>query len=128
MNSNTIAITGGADITWISGLEGVVRVQSRSDKHSYTNFTDTTGIGNKYVYNILCDSKQRVWFATDGEGISELDNERFKHLKNKPGYIGNVVYKILEDKFGNIWYATYDKGVVKYDGRPFMSSTINITP
>ena len=72
-NNNTITITGGGNIIWISGLEGVVRVNIEGDKYTYTNFTDTAGIGNKYVYNILCDNKKRVWFATDGDGISMLD-------------------------------------------------------
>ncbi|HEY2727087.1 MAG TPA: two-component regulator propeller domain-containing protein, partial [Parafilimonas sp.] len=119
-NSNTITITGGGDIIWISGLEGVVRIKSGGDKYTYTNFTDTAGIGNKYVYNVLCDKSKRVWFATDGDGISMLDNNnKFYHFKNRKGYTGNVVYKIIQDKYGNIWYATYSKGVIKYDGKTF---------
>ncbi len=123
VNSNTISITGGGDFIWISGLEGVVRIKTK-DNYTYTNFTDTTGIGNKYVYNILCDNYKRVWFATDGDGISMLDNYgKFSHFKNRKGYIGNVVYKIIQDKYGNIWYATYDRGVIKYDGKNFTAFT-----
>jgi ligand-binding sensor domain-containing protein len=121
VNSNTITISGDGNTMWISGLEGVVRVNFQYNKYVYTNFTDTAGIGNKYVYNILCDSKKRVWFATDGEGISMLDNDKFYHLKNLQDYTGNVVYKIVEDNYGNIWYATYDKGVIKYDGKTFQA-------
>jgi ligand-binding sensor domain-containing protein len=99
----------------------VVRANLQNNNYSYTNFTDTSGIGNKYVYDIFCDSKKRVWFATDGDGISILDGNKFYHLKNMQGYTGNVVYKIIEDKYGNIWYATYDKGVIKYDGKNIYS-------
>jgi uncharacterized membrane-anchored protein YhcB (DUF1043 family) len=123
INSNIISITGKKNVIWISSLEGVVQVRITGNKLKYINYTDTAGIGNKYIYNILCDSKNRVWFATDGEGISLLSNGIFYHLRNQPGYIGNVVYKILEDKFGNIWYATYDKGIVKYDGKTFTNYT-----
>lgn len=122
-NSNTICIAGDENIIWISGLEGIVRAKLEYGRYDFTSFNDTAGIGNKYVYNILCDSKKRVWFATDGEGISMLDDNKFNHLKNLKGYTGNVVYKIVEDNLGNIWYATYDKGVIKYDGKKFIAFT-----
>lgn len=122
-NSNTISIAGNENMIWISGLEGIVCAKLEHGQYNFTSFNDTAGIGNKYVYNILRDSKKRVWFATDGEGISMLDNNKFKHLKNLKGYTGNVVYKIVEDNLGNIWYATYDKGVIKYDGKKFTAFT-----
>lgn len=124
--NNTISITGDGDYIWISGLEGVVRAKINGDKYSFTNFTDTAGIGNKYVYDIFCDRKKRVWFATDGEGISVLNsNNQFFHLAERKGYIGNVVYKIIQDNYGNLWYATYNKGVIKYDGQTFTAFTTN---
>jgi len=125
INNNTITITGDSNIIWISGLEGVVRATQQDNKYTFANLTDTSGIGNKYVYDILCDKKKRIWFATDGEGISILNNDKFYHLKNKQGYTGNVVYKLIEDNYSNIWYTTYDKGVIKYDGRTFTSFATN---
>jgi hypothetical protein len=74
-NNNAISITGSENIIWISGLEGVVRANLQNNKYTYANFTDTAGIGNKYVYDIFSDSKKRVWFATDGGGISILDRQ-----------------------------------------------------
>jgi ligand-binding sensor domain-containing protein len=118
--NNTISITGDENYIWISGLEGVVRAQLNNGKYTFTNFTDTAGIGNKYVYDILCDRKKRVWFATDGDGISVLNSSnKFFHLADRKDYVGNVVYKIIQDNYGNIWYATYDKGVIKYNGEKF---------
>ncbi|MGZ6520031.1 MAG: ligand-binding sensor domain-containing protein, partial [Bacteroidia bacterium] len=123
-DNNIISITGGDNYVWISGLEGVVRAKPEGNKYSFINFQDTSGIGNKYVYDILCDKQKRVWFATDGEGISVLNNNnKFDHLINRKNYIGNVVYKIVQDKYGNIWYATYDKGVIKYSGETFTAFT-----
>jgi len=123
-SNNAISITGNDNIIWISGLEGVVRANLQNNQYTYTNFTDTAGIGNKYVYDIFSDNKKRVWFATDGGGISVLDDNKFHRLKNIQGYKGNVVYKIIEDNYGNMWYATYDKGVIKYDGKKFTAFTI----
>jgi len=124
--NNTISITGEDNFIWIAGLEGVIRAKLNGDKYSFTNFTDTAGVGNKYVYDILCDRKKRVWFATDGEGISVLNsNNKFFHLSNRKDYIGNVVYKIIQDNYGNIWYATYDKGLIKYNGEKFTAYTTN---
>jgi ligand-binding sensor domain-containing protein len=122
-NNNTITITGDSNTIWISGLEGVIRATQEDNKYTFANLTDTAGIGNKYVYDILCDKQKRIWFATDGDGISTLNNDKFYHLKNKQGYTGNVVYKIIEDNYNNIWYTTYDKGIIKYDGRTFTGFT-----
>ncbi|HYK46340.1 MAG TPA: two-component regulator propeller domain-containing protein [Parafilimonas sp.] len=123
-NSNIISISGKGNIVWITALEGVVQATISDDHISYVNYTDTAGIGNKYVYHIFPDSKNRVWFATDGDGVSVLDQGKFIHLENQRNYLGNVVYNILEDHAGNIWYATYDKGIVKYDGKKFINYTV----
>jgi hypothetical protein len=64
-----------------------------------------------------------VWFATDGKGIIQYEDGKFKSLQQpKDGY-GNVVYKLVQDKQGNIWFSTYDKGLVKYDGKSFTRFT-----
>lgn len=119
VNSNVISITGKDDNVWIASLEGVVKATVINSKISYINYTDTSIIGSKYVYHIFTDSKNRVWFATDGNGLILLDNGKFTALNKLKGYIGNVVYKVTEDNAGNIWYTTYDKGLVKFNGTTF---------
>ena len=122
-NGNIISVTGNQNNVWVSALEGVTKVSINNEKYTFINYTDPSGIGSKYVYNVYTDSKKRTWFATDGDGIYLLDKGKFTHLKNLPGYMGDVVYGILEDAKGNIWYATYDKGVVKFDGKTFTNYT-----
>lgn len=121
--ANIIHITGLKNIIWISALEGVVKAEFKNKGYTYTDYTDTAGIGNKYVYDIFTDSKGRTWFGTDGNGIYLLENGKFSNLKIMSGYLGNVVYEIHEDAKGNIWYATFDKGVVHFDGKTFTSYT-----
>lgn len=120
---NIIHITGTKNTIWVSSLEGVIKAEKKVGGFVCTDYTDTAGIGNKYVYDIFTDSRGRTWFGTDGNGIYMLDNGRFTNLQTKTGYMGDVVYEIHEDAKGNIWYATYDKGVVKFDGKNFTSYT-----
>ena len=123
INANIISITGKDSIIWISALEGTVCASFRNKTVSFINYANVENLGNKYIYNILSDSKNRVWFATDGKGIIQYQNGIFKALPQPPGGYGNVVYKIAEDKDGNIWFSTYDKGLVKYNGKTFTRFT-----
>lgn len=119
INANVISITGRDSTIWISAFEATVRAIIKDGKTSFINYAGVENLGNKYVYSILEDSKNRVWFATDGKGIIQYQNGKFSELPQPKGGYGNVVYKLAEDKKGSIWFSTYDKGLIKYDGKIF---------
>jgi len=123
INTNVISITGKDSSIWISAFEATVCVKLYRDNMSFTNYAGVQNLGNKYVYNILQDNRNNVWFATDGKGIIKYQNGKFNSLEQPAGGYGNVVYKMAEDKQGNLWFSTYDKGLVKYDGKTFTCFT-----
>ncbi|HEY6977489.1 MAG TPA: histidine kinase, partial [Chitinophagaceae bacterium] len=122
-DANIISISGKDSTVWISALEGTVCAVLHDNDINFINYAKAQSLGNKYVYSILTDSRNRVWFATDGKGIIQYDKGKFSDVPQPPGGYGNVVYKMAEDKNGNIWFSTYDKGLVKYDGKTFTRYT-----
>lgn len=119
LNGNIISLSGTGDTVWISSLEGTLSASVKDQQIQFTSYDHIESIKNKYVYNILPDSRNRVWFATDGNGIALYANKEFKNIPGENEY-GTVVYKLVQDKAGNIWFSTFDKGLVKYDGKQFI--------
>ena len=78
------------------------------------------GIGS--VYNIMADSRGRLWLSTKGDGLvlatadaSQPCGWRFRHFRhdrNNPSSIGgNNVYVTYEDSHRHIWVGTFDGGL-----------------
>ena len=120
---NILSITGKDNTVWIASLEGVIKADITNNNISFTDYTDIKSIGSKYVYHIFTDSKDRVWFATDGKGLTVMQNNQFTDMPRSREDNGSVVYKVAEDMYGNIWYITYDNGLIKYDGQKFTAYT-----
>lgn len=90
---------------------------------TWTRFTaDTESSGSlccNYVIRIYIDSRDRLWFCTEGKGICRYDyrENRFvvPEYRNEDGKLQNsVVFGILEDNEGMLWMST-NNGLVKYD-------------
>jgi len=80
-------------------------------------FRQIKNVDNKQITSriltIFKDSKNNLWFGTNGEGVIEFNGEkltRFYGLKAK-----NIL-AINEDNDGNIWFGTLNEGVFIYDG------------
>lgn len=129
--SSVLSITGKGNNIFTSSLEGAATFTltndaSLSSRYKFYNFTNISSIGSNYIYYIFKDSKNRVWFATDGRGITLLEGDKFINFNEKSGLKDEVVYSITEDRKGNIWFSTHSAGVYKFDGKKFTNySTIN---
>lgn len=123
VNSNIISISGKDSAVWISGFEGIVCARLTNGNINYINYTGIADIGSNYINYIFPDSRDRVWFATDGKGLTLFEKEKFTSLKQPSSGLGNVIYRIVEDPFKNLWYSTYRNGVVKYNGSSFYNYT-----
>ena len=129
--SSVLSITGNGNSVFVSSLEGagaftLSKDASVSNKFSYSNFTNISSIGSNYIYDIYKDSKGSIWFATDGKGITVLQNEKFTNYNESHGLKDEVIYSIAEDIKGNIWFSTHNAGVYKFDGKKFTNySTAN---
>lgn len=123
-DNNIISITGNKNEIWFATLGGgAAKLNLKSKKIEVLN--QMKGLGSNYVYNILCSSDGKVWFAIDGGGVSVLENGRIisKFLPDSLGI--NTVYSIIEDKENQIWILTADKGVYNYTGDKYYNYSVN---
>jgi ligand-binding sensor domain-containing protein len=129
-DGSILSINGKGNQVWISSLGGAVNCTLSNDNedinhvYQFTNYSNVSGIGSNYIYSILVDSKNRVWFATDGKGITVYDNVKFSNYNQEQGIKSLVVYSVCEDQEGNIWFSTATAGIYKFDGKKFINFSV----
>jgi len=126
---HVLSVTGKGHDVWISGLNGLTHyvlgsMETVHDAPSFTNLNKDSGTGSDYVYQVFIDSKDRVWFATDGAGISWKDEKGFHRFGGGAGSANRVVYSVTEDHEGTIWCNVLGEGLYRYDGQTFRNYPI----
>jgi ligand-binding sensor domain-containing protein len=122
-STNILSITGKENTVCAGGLEGALVFQLNETnkniaaKYNFASFN--SNIGSNYIYNVFKDSKNRIWFATDGKGITVLDNGKYTNYDGDKILKDNHVFSITEDKQNNIWFSTSSAGIYKFDGNKF---------
>ncbi|MER2999480.1 sensor histidine kinase, partial [Pontibacter populi] len=130
VNENVPGISGKGNELWFATLGGVSKCtitgngNSANPTYSFRNFTQQNGLGINYIYQAFIDSRNRVWFATDGKGITMLQDGKFTNFSQKQGVKSKTVYSITEDKKGHIWFSTLNEGVYRYDGKTFRNYSL----
>ena len=83
---------------------------------TFTNFTKEEGFSSNHVTSIIEDKSGKLWFGSNGGGVSRYDKHSFRHFTENEGltYVG--VESIMEDKNHNLWFAT-TSGLNRYDGQ-----------
>ena len=127
--SSVLSISGKDNTVFVSSLEGAGEFKlgddaSMAKKFSYSNFTNISSIGTNYIYNIFKDSKDNIWFATDGKGITVFRDGKITTYNETNGIKDEVIYSIAEDIKGNIWFSTHNNGVYKFDGNKFTNYSV----
>jgi ligand-binding sensor domain-containing protein len=129
-NASILAITGRGNTVCAGGLEGVAMIfniteknKSITEKYSFTNYNDIENVGNNYIYSIYKDSRGRVWFGTDGKGITVLDNGKLTTYNKTSGLRDDHIYSFTEDTNGNIWFNTEGAGIYCFNGKTFKNYT-----
>jgi len=85
-NGNILSIAGKDNQVWISTLNGVSRFNLTEINYdlnagiAFTNYSKKDGLGSDYIYHILIDTNNRVWFATDGAGVAVFKNNSFTNF------------------------------------------------
>jgi len=64
------------------------------------------------------DSRGRIWFGTNNEGLFRYDGHTFVNFSRENGLCSNTINDIIEDRNGNLWLGTA-RGLCKYDGEEF---------
>jgi ligand-binding sensor domain-containing protein len=124
--ASVLSITGNSNTVCVGGLEGVATIfelsdanQSITSPYKFTNYDNIPNVGNNYIHSVFKDSKGRIWFGTDGKGITVLQNGAFSHYDKKSGLRDEHIYAFTEDPKGGIWFNTKDAGIYCYNGISF---------
>jgi ligand-binding sensor domain-containing protein len=112
---------------WISCVGAGLRYYSgdsfkefaKYDGPLFKSVKERDGLSNINVSCMLEDRSGKIWFATDGGGISVYHNEAFTYITSQHGLCNSSIASILEDSSGNIWFGTRNRGLCKYDGVSF---------
>jgi ligand-binding sensor domain-containing protein/serine phosphatase RsbU (regulator of sigma subunit) len=123
-NNNVISISGSKDSILFSTLGGGVSICNIKDSKKFSTLSIDNGLTSNYIYSTFVDSKNKIWFGTDGGGIACMTNGVVKKCEDsRDSLFSHVFYSITEDQLGRIWFSSADKGIYIYDGLNF--KTIN---
>ena len=124
-NDNVLSIAGNEKEVWLATLGGVSSYSLRQNiledvRPAFINYRKASGLGTDYVYQVFIDSKDRIWLATDGQGLTVMEAESMKHYRETDtGFSLKSIYSIAEDAEGDIWFSTAREGIFEYDGQIF---------
>ncbi len=106
---------------------GAVRIQGTENVETckpqkISNFLPKT------VWQIYTDSRGRMWFATDKNGLWYTKNgDDFNYFNTDNGLNNNQVLSVLEDHTRNIWIGTMNNGLVYFQGPHFLHYRLDKT-
>jgi ligand-binding sensor domain-containing protein len=123
--ASILSITGNGNTVCAGGLEGVATIFQLAEtnktitaNYAFTNYDSIPNVGNNYIHTVFKDTKGRIWFGTDGKGITVLQNGSFLHYDKSNGLKDEHVYSFTEDAKGRIWFNTKDAGIYSFaDGK-----------
>lgn len=118
-NGNVFSITGKDDIVWLATLGGGSRISITGDRLSIKSYSHQEGLVSDYIYQVFVDSRNRVWFATDGKGVDMMDESGVHHYEE--GLNSRVVYGFAEDGTHQIWVNVQGEGLYRFDGKKFIA-------
>lgn len=108
---------------WIGTLKnGAWIIKSHGEKAIPLSdyFSDPTD-QNEMILDIFIDSKNKIWFATYGEGVAIVDEvkktvQKFRYSKQNPRSIYyNDILCVFEDYTGTLWFGSDGAGLSFYD-------------
>ncbi len=109
---------------WITTLEGVVSYPADQDifKESSPEFqllSDPWQSNLHFVFQVYVDSKDRAWFATDGNGVFCIDGDQVIQYTGHDSLEIKTVYSVCEDHNGHLWFNSSDQGLIEFDGNSY---------
>ncbi|KAF0128994.1 MAG: hypothetical protein FD155_2819 [Bacteroidetes bacterium] len=124
INNNILSISGKGNDIWFATLGGASLAKLQPDHSLRFESQEVKMLGSNYIYAILTDSRGRVWFATDGNGIQMLD--KGKLIEVLPDSLHNeVFYTLTEAADSAIWMASPGKGLLRWSSDGLQSFTTN---
>lgn len=128
---NTImSMTVSSQWIWMATLEGVVSyprelniLNNGSAKFKLLN--DPWQSNLHFVFQVFVDSHDRIWFASDGNGVFRIEGGQAAHFTGDSLVSLKTVYSICEDQQGHFWFNTPKNGLIEFDGEKYISFGLN---
>ncbi|UCE93682.1 MAG: hypothetical protein JSV73_12935, partial [Flavobacteriaceae bacterium] len=99
------------------GLSYLGDPEKGENNKSWKNFKKENSnklIGENVIYDILIDSKGKVWTGSRA-GLSVMtDDGNFKSWYRQNQFPNDIIYSVLEDNQNRIWMAT-NNGLIRFD-------------
>ncbi len=121
-NGSILSVAGNTEGVWLATLSGVAYIPLKTSPLGGKPQT-MPELGHHYVYKVFTDSKQRVWFGTDGQGLGLLENGHFSRIDLAAGVKIKTIYAIAEDRRGHLWFTTEGEGLFRFDGTHYQQFT-----
>ncbi len=115
-NGSVLNISGKNKTVWLATLGGATEIRI-DKKFAARNYSTTDGLATDYIYQVFADSQNRIWFATDRDGVDMLDTSGLHHFKENLS--SKVVYGLAEDSLHHVWANVQDAGLFLFDGKTF---------
>lgn len=120
-NGSVLSISGNKELVWLATLGGVSVLNAKTLRPEKGIVQGE--LGSNYVYKVLTDSRGRVWFGTDGNGLALYENGQLRVIAEAGGTVLRTIYCIVEDRRGNIWFSSDRDGLFMYDGKDYKRYT-----
>lgn len=119
-NGSIFSIDGYGDRIWLATLGGIVEIHNvrnvfRTGKIDFINLNNQKGLDANFFISVFVDSRDRVWFGTDGQGVNVLAGEVVTNLLYEGELPMRTVYCFAEDEAGRIWMGSAQDGLVWYE-------------
>ncbi|MCU0348645.1 MAG: hypothetical protein MUC59_17030 [Saprospiraceae bacterium] len=95
-----------------------------SGQYAFTSIGDTVAEINGEIRGIFQDSKNNLWFASNGDGVYKYDGKTILRFNEKQGLCSDFAWNVQEGKDGDIWFKTNIRpsdvdAICYYDGKVF---------
>ncbi len=125
VNNNVLSIARQGSTFWLATLGGASSLTIIDGKPFFETYDAKSPMGSNYIYTVFVDSKNTVWFGTDGNSIVSFRNNQFKVFSNQYKAAGKHIISITEDNDNNIWFASTDVGLQWTDGEILRNVKLN---
>lgn len=128
----------GNDMVWVGLYNGIARINLSDEKVVFYDLAKE--IENHSVMDILAIDKQKLWLATEGNGIIQLKINNKQDVIHDASFnvfrsgsaiskkiSGSIIYALQKDKRGNVWVGT-SEGLykIKRSSNPIQAENIQL--
>ena len=110
-----MSVDSTSENLWVGTSVGALQINLKDGDVKQT-FTRDNGLANEYVFATFVDSKENVWFGTNGGGISRYQSGDWKSFFPMHGLADYWVYSFAEQTSQALWIGTW-AGLNRYDYR-----------